>query len=63
MKSLLSNSMATAILHDPDIAKYYKRKIEEGKKPGVVVNAVKNKIVHRVFAVIKRKTPYSFVSL
>lgn len=58
MKSLLSNSMATAILHDPDIAKYYKRKIKEGKNPGVVVNAVKNKIVHRVFAVIKRKTPY-----
>ena len=44
MKSLLSNSMATAILHDPDLTKYYKRKIKEGKKPGVVVNAIKNKI-------------------
>ena len=58
MKSLLSNSMATAILHDPDLTKYYKRKIKEGKKPGVVVNAIKNKIIHRVFAVIKRKTSY-----
>jgi transposase len=58
MKSLLSNSIASAILHDPELAKYYKRKIDQGKPSGTVLNALKNKIVHRVFAVIKRKTPY-----
>jgi len=58
MKSLFSNCTMSAINHDPEIAQYYKRKREEGKKSGVVLNAVKNKLIQRVFSVIKRKTPY-----
>jgi len=58
VKSLLSMSVRSAILHDPDIAKYYNRKIEEGKPKGVVYNAIKNKIVQRIFSVVKRQTPY-----
>lgn len=58
IKSLLSNCIFSAIRHDPELAKYYNRKIDEGKRPGIVLNAIKNKIVHRVFAVVKRKTPY-----
>lgn len=58
MKSLFSNCCMSAINHDPEISKYYKRKREEGKKPGVVLNAVKNKLIHRVFSVVKRQTPY-----
>jgi transposase len=58
MKSLFSNCTMSAINFDPEIAKYYKRKRDEGKKAGVVLNAVKNKIIQRVFSVIKRQTPY-----
>ena len=58
MKSLLSNCAMTAKNHDPELSKYYKRKIEEGKHKGIVINAIKNKLIHRVFAVIKRGTPY-----
>lgn len=58
MKSLFSNCTMSAINFDPEIAKYYKRKKEEGKKAGLVMNAVKNKLIHRVFSVIKRQTPY-----
>ena len=58
MKSLFSNCTMSAINHDPEISKYYKRKTSEGKKTGVVLNAVKNKIIQRVFSVIKRQTPY-----
>ena len=58
MKSLFSNCIAAAIVHDPEISLYYKRKRNEGKKYGVVANAIKNKLIHRVFAVIKRQTPY-----
>ncbi|MFT6811185.1 MAG: transposase [Saprospiraceae bacterium] len=43
---------------DPDIANYYKRKTSEGKRAGIVLNAVKNKLIHRVFCVVQRKTPY-----
>lgn len=58
MKSLFSNCTMSAINFDPEISQYYKRKKSEGKKAGVVVNAVKNKLIQRVFSVVKRKTPY-----
>ena len=58
MKSLFSNCITTAIAYDPEISIYYKRKREEGKRAGVVMNAVKNKLIQRVFSVVKRKTPY-----
>ncbi|MBA9079408.1 hypothetical protein FHS90_004144 [Rufibacter quisquiliarum] len=38
--------------------KYYERKTGEGKHPMAVLNAIKNKIVSRMFAVIERNTPY-----
>ncbi|MEE9374035.1 MAG: hypothetical protein V3V00_13370 [Saprospiraceae bacterium] len=58
IKALLSNGINSAIQWDGEINKYYNRKIAEGKAKGIVLNAVKNKIVHRAFAVIKRQTPY-----
>lgn len=58
IKSLLSNGALAAIQHDPEIRKYYQRKIKEGKVEGVALNNVKNKLVARVFAVIHRGTPF-----
>lgn len=58
MKSLFSNCIMTAIVYDPEISMYYKRKRDEGKRAGIVMNAVKNKLIQRVFAVVNRKTPY-----
>lgn len=58
MKALLSNCILSAIKHDPQIGMYYLRKKEEGKRSGVILNAIKNKLVQRVFAVVKRQTPY-----
>ena len=58
IKSLLSNGVNAAIMYDKQIAIYYQRKIAEGKDKGVVYNAIKNKLVQRVFAVIKRQTPF-----
>lgn len=58
IKSILSNGINSAIMHDKEIRMYYLRKINEGKEKGIVLNAVKNKIIHRVFAVVKRQSPY-----
>ena len=58
IKSLLSNGVNAAVMHDREIAIYYNRKIKEGKEKGVVLNAIKNKLIQRVFAVIKRQSPY-----
>ncbi len=58
MKSLLSNCILSAIQHDPQITKYYTKKLNQGKEYGIISNAIKNKLIHRVFAVINRQTPY-----
>lgn len=58
LKSKFSNAAQSAIIHDPQIAHYFNRKIAEGKHQGSVVNAVKNKLVHRIYAVINRQSPY-----
>lgn len=58
IKALLSNGANSAIAFDKELKAYYQRKRAEGKEYGTVLNAVKNKLVQRVFAVIKRQTPY-----
>ena len=58
LKSLFTNAAKSAIMHDPQLKAYYERKIAEGKEYGVVINAIKNKLVHRIFSVVKRQTPF-----
>lgn len=58
LKSLLTNAAYAAIRYDVELRKYYERKIEEGKAPFSVINAIRNKLIHRVFATVKRGTPY-----
>lgn len=58
MKSLLSNGALSAVVNDPELKIYYQRKLSEGKPKGVVLNAVKNKLIQRVFSVVKRQKPY-----
>lgn len=58
MKSLLSTCAISAIKHDPELRQYYKKKIEEGKPKMCVINAVRNKVLHRIFAVVSRGTSY-----
>lgn len=58
IKALLSNAAQAAIQYDPQIRGYYQRKIAQGKHSGLIYNAIKNKLIHRVFAVIRRQTPY-----
>lgn len=58
MKSLLTSSAMNARLYDKEIKMYYERKIAEGKHKMIVLNAIRNKLVTRVFSVVKRQTPY-----
>lgn len=58
MKADLTNAARSAVINDPEMKIYYKRKREEGKAHGTVMNAIKFKIITRAFAVIKRRTPY-----
>ena len=58
MKSLLHLSILTALKYDKELALYYERKKAEGKHSLVVLNALKCKMLSRIFSVINRKTPY-----
>lgn len=58
MKTLLSMAAVSAIQSDCELKNYYQRKLEEGKHKMIALNNVRNKILARSFAVIKRKTPY-----
>lgn len=58
VKAYLTKAAESSIAHDPGMRQYYKRKINEGKEYGTVMNAVKFKLITRAFAVVKRGTPY-----
>ena len=47
-----------AIHGNNDLSIYYKRKVSEGKNKMLILNAVRNKIIHRVFATIKNQKKY-----
>jgi transposase len=58
MKSLLNLAASSAIQADKEMKAYYRRRIEEGKSKMSTLNIVRNKLLHRVFAVVNRGTPY-----
>jgi len=58
IKSLLSNAVPVAVRYDPQIKRYKQAKLNEGKAKGIIVNNIKNKLLQRVFAVVKRQSPY-----
>jgi len=58
IKSVLHLGALSAIRLDNDLGIYYRRKVEEGKNKMSVLNAVRNKIIHRIFAVIRNQTLY-----
>ena len=58
LKTLLSKGANSASKWDPEIKAYFLRKTEEGKDYKVIMNAIGCKLVNRVFATIKRQTPY-----
>lgn len=58
MKSVLHMAAMSAIRFENDFGIYYRRKIEEGKNKMSVLNAVRNKIIHVIFAIIKSEKLY-----
>jgi transposase len=58
VKSLLHMSALVAIYYNDDLKKYYERKLQENKNKMSIVNAVRNKLVHRVFACVRENKLY-----
>lgn len=58
LKRMLHMGAMSVISRDPEMRDYYQRKIAQGKNKMLVINAVRNKIIHRLCAVIKRGYEY-----
>ena len=58
LKKLFNMCALSAIQHDKEIKAYYHRKLDQGKHKMSVINAVRNKIIARIFAVVKRQSPF-----
>jgi len=58
IKALLTQAAKCAILYDPNIKRYYERKLAEGKNKWLIVNNVRNKLIHRMFAIATNKQLY-----
>lgn len=58
LKHHLHMSAMNAVRYHHELRRYYERKVEEGKSKMCALNAVRNKLIHRIVAVVKRGTPY-----
>ncbi len=58
MKRLLHLAAVSAIQHCDDLKRFYERKVAEGKSKMSVINAVRNKLISRIFVCIKNKRVY-----
>lgn len=62
MKRYLHMASLTGIKHDEGLKAYYERKVAEGKNKMSVLNAVRNKLLARVFSVVNRGTAYQKIN-
>lgn len=58
LKKLLHLCALSAIRNDVEMQTYFERKVAQGKNKMSVINAVRNKLIHRVFAVIRDDRTY-----
>ena len=61
LKKLLHLAAMSATRAKGDLRDYYIRKVKEGKNKMLVLNNVRNKLVHRMFAVLKKGEPYIII--
>ena len=58
LKAIINMCAISAIQHNPEMKLYYQKRVEQGKSKMSTVNIIRNKLIARVFAVVKRQTPY-----
>lgn len=58
IKALFHLAALSSIRLTGELRTFYKRKVDEGKNKMLVLNAVRNKLVHRIFAVVRDGIPY-----
>lgn len=59
LKTLLHMAAMSALQVPGELQDYYQRKVKEGKNKMLVINALRNKLIHRVYVVVKRGKKYN----
>jgi len=59
LKKLIHLVAMASVRVKGELKDYFIRKVKEGKNKMLVLNAVRNKLIQRMFVVIKRQTPYT----
>jgi transposase len=57
-KCILNLAASSAIQHNKELKEYYHRRVSEGKSKMGSLNIIRNKLVDRMFAVVKRQVAY-----
>ena len=58
LKALLHLCAMSAIKYVDEIKHYFNRKLQEGKHKMSIINAIRNKLILRAFAVVRNNMPY-----
>jgi transposase len=58
LKTTLHMCAVSSVRHNPEMKDYMDRKVAEGKNKMSILNAIRNKILHRVFACVRDKRTY-----
>lgn len=58
LKNLFDLCAKSAIQNNPEMKIYYNRRIEQGKNKMSTINIIRCKLLARIFATVKRQTPY-----
>lgn len=58
IKVLLTQAAKCAVRYDPNLKHYFERKMAEGKNKWLIINNVRNKMIHRIFTIVKNKQLY-----
>ncbi len=58
LKTLIHLGSTSALSASPELKEYYERKVNAGKNKMSVINAIRNKIIHRIFACVKQNRLY-----
>ncbi|WP_428666477.1 IS110 family transposase [Runella sp.] len=58
LKSLFHLAAMSSIRMKGELQNYYQRKVAEGKNKMLVLNAIRNKLIHRLYAVVARGEKY-----
>jgi hypothetical protein len=58
LRQAVWQAATVAARYDPELKAYYQKKREEGKPYGVAIGAVCQKLLARIFIVLKEQRPY-----